>query len=406
MWQFGVSSPQQPQGSRCRGYGWLAGIALVLAVYAFAVATPHASARSARGGSAQFALAPVYYDSNEPDTQAYFIFDAAPERVIHSQVRITNTGTAAGTARLYAVDATTGQTSGTVYRSSQDARQEVGAWLTLDAATVTLAPGAARVVSFSLLVPEGARPGQHVGGIVAEPDIQMASNPQSAFQVNVQNLTIVGVLVNLPGERVDRLEASGVSVGGRNDYQTLTVGLSNAGNSLLKPYGELTVDDAHGKQLYQLSLKLDTLLPMTSIEYPVYLSGPALVPGAYTVRLMLEYGDPPQTLVYTTSLKVDKQQVTQVFGAHRTTTPPSDLLSELLGGDETFLGETLVGVGALAGVLFLLGLFIGHRRSVRKAKRHARRSGTPDARYTQRFTYERERYERGRYRRGTAHGLR
>lgn len=352
---------QRPQKSRCEARATLGCLALVMALWALSAAAP---STQARGGSAQFALAPVYYDRNEPATQSYFIFDATPSKVVQSQVRVTNTGTATGTAHLYAVDATTGQTSGTVYRSSQSPRQDVGAWVTLHTAVVTLAAGQSQVVRFSLLIPAGMRTGQHVGGIVAESDIQQASDTTSALRVNIQNLTIVGVLVNLPGDRVDGLQVSRVTAGRQDGYQTLVLGLNNTGTSLLKPVGELTVHNAQGKLLYHAPLKLDTFLPATSIAYPVYLTGPALDPGLYTVRLALEYGAPQQTLVYTTKLTVTAHQAAQVSGSH-TTGPRTDPLAGLLGSNTLRVGGVLLALGATVALVFILGLFMGRHKSVR-----------------------------------------
>ena len=75
-----------------------------------------ASGWSARG-EASFALKPLKYDPALTATKSYFILDAKPGDVIHDQIRVVNTGGRTGTAYLYAVDATTGQTSGAVYLS-------------------------------------------------------------------------------------------------------------------------------------------------------------------------------------------------------------------------------------------------------------------------------------------------
>src|SRR5438874_12567855 len=65
----------------------------------------------ADGGQANFALQPVLYDPSNPVTKSYFVFDSKPGTVVKSNVRVTNTGTARGSAILYPVDATTGPTS-------------------------------------------------------------------------------------------------------------------------------------------------------------------------------------------------------------------------------------------------------------------------------------------------------
>ncbi len=107
----------------------------------------------ADSGQANFALQPVLYDTANPLTQSYFIFDSKPGTPINSRVRVTNTGTAKGSVSLYPVDATTGQTSGAVYLNHDDPRKDVGAWTTLGAQQLTLNPGQNQVVSFQVTIP-------------------------------------------------------------------------------------------------------------------------------------------------------------------------------------------------------------------------------------------------------------
>ena len=121
-----------------------------------------ATPADAAGGQASFAVKPVLFDPALPATKSYFILRAKPGDVISDKVTVVNTGKSSGTAYLYAVDATTGQTSGAVYLSRQSPRHDVGRWTRLARAQVTLAPGASTIVPFTIRVPAGARPGDHL----------------------------------------------------------------------------------------------------------------------------------------------------------------------------------------------------------------------------------------------------
>src|SRR4051794_20804964 len=99
----------------------------------------------------------------------YYVYESAPNGVIHGRVRVVNAGDAPGTASLAAVDATTGATTGAVYEQAAKDKADVGAWVTLDRQQVTLDPGASAVVNFTVTVPSDARRGDHLGGIVAAP---------------------------------------------------------------------------------------------------------------------------------------------------------------------------------------------------------------------------------------------
>lgn len=145
-------------------------------------------------------------------------------------MRVTNSGAAAGTVRLYGVDATTGRTSGAVYRSRQDERKDVGSWLTLGSDELTLQAGENRVVPVTVQVPASVRPGQHLGGIVAENTAVQQATGGGAVQVNIQNLAVMAVQVNLiGGAAVEQIDASGVKAQGGGGYQALAVALRNSG---------------------------------------------------------------------------------------------------------------------------------------------------------------------------------
>src|SRR5262249_11991416 len=189
----------------------------------------------ADGGAAQFSVRPATSDPTGAAGAAYFIYTMQPGATVHGQLRVTNTGTMRGSVALYPVDATTGQTSGVVYLGRRDPHTDVGAWVAVGSAQLTLNPGQGQVVPFTVTVPPGARPGQHVGGLVGE-DLAVQATPiGGAVQINVQHLSIVAVQVNVPGPQTERLDATHVQAGGAHGYQVLAIGLHNNGTQMLKP---------------------------------------------------------------------------------------------------------------------------------------------------------------------------
>jgi hypothetical protein len=302
-------------------------------------------------GSAQFSIRPVAPNSTASSTAPYFIFDAQAGATIQSKVRITNIGTATGSVALYPVDATTGQTSGVVYHTSTDPRTDVGSWVSVGAQHVTLAPKQDQIIPFSITVPASARPGQHVGGLVAE-DLAVQGGSSSSVQINIQHLSIVAVQVNLPGKQSQRLDATAIQAGGMSNYQILYLGLSNTGTQMLKPTGTLQVTDMSGHQLKQMRMTLDTILPKTAIDYPIYVDGQALGVGRYKGVLSLTYGSPQQTLNHTFQFEITAADITQVFGSRPTNTPPG--VGITWGGDSVPNVLVIVG-GAVALLLVALG---------------------------------------------------
>jgi hypothetical protein len=267
-----------------------------LLVIAAAFTASATAAPTAVAAGPRFSIRPVTYDPAVPATQSYFIFDTEPGTVAHSALKVANVGDAPGTVLLYAVDATTGQTSGTVYRSRSARRVDVGAWLRLASSRLRLAAGETRVVPFEFSVPRHVRPGQHVGGIVAEnatrPTAGTAGSQDagSSFTIRFRFLSIVAVVVNLPGPMIEHVAVTGVSADHVPSYQRLRIRLHNKGNMLERPIATLTVTDSRGRRVLRRWIKLDTILPQTAIAYPIYLRRKRLAVGEYRASVQLRYG--------------------------------------------------------------------------------------------------------------------
>ena len=341
---------------------------------AFLCAAVLVATSAAADGQASFAVKPVVYDPALPATKSYFIIKAKPGAVIAEKVRVVNTGTAAGTAYLYPVDATTGQTSGAVYLARGKPRRDVGAWIHLSSERVTLAPGAQAVVPFTISVPAGVRPGDHVGGIVAENSAIQHSTGQGALQIRIKHLTISAVELQLPGRPVARVVATGVKAGGLHGWQYVYVHLVNPGTIMVKPQGRLVVKTAAGRKDAARPLQLDTFLPRTAIDYPVLLPKQTLPPGSYTASVTI--GSSNRTIVgyrktvaapfaATTSFPftVSSGEQKQVFsGVAPVTAPRQAASASHHGGKSAKQGLALVALAVLLLLTLLLRIWVKRRR--------------------------------------------
>ena len=316
----------------------------------------------AEGENAKFSLRPVRHDPMRPATQAYFIYDAAVGQTLQDEVMVRNSGSEAGTVRLYAVDGTTGQTSGAVYLAQDNPRQDVGAWLQLAERELTLGPGEERKVAFTVAIPAGAAEGQHLGGLVAENTAAKKGAEKGALQINLQSRAVVAVQVNLPGPLVERITVSGVTPGGEQGHQTLLLGLRNDGTEMVKPEGLLTVTDAQAQEVQRRPLKLDTFVPRTAIQYPVFVERQALAAGQYRVRLELNYGKSGRT-VYETEVTITAAQVAQVFQGRAPLAPPAAPAQTPPASESPAVAVAPLALGAASIVLLvLLGAVVIARR--------------------------------------------
>jgi hypothetical protein len=279
-----------------------------------------------------------------PVEAPYYVLAIRPGETLERQVRVTNTGRAPGVVRLYPVDATTGATSGAVYRLRTEPRRDVGAWIRLAASHVRLAPGRSAVISFRVTVPRGASAGQHLGGIVAENATlgteAVGRSRGKNLRIRVRTLTIVAVQANLPGPTFEKLTATDLSAGGTPGIQAISIGLRNDGNQLLAAHGTLTISDSNRQTLKRIPLRLDTFVPHTAIAYSVPLRGSALRQGSYRALLVLADGH-GQRLRYTAGFTITNEQLRRVFGPRATELTPTNT------GSSTLILLVIVGIGGL-----------------------------------------------------------
>jgi len=319
-------------------------------------------------GAATFAVIPEHYDPSLRATQSYFVADLRPGQTYTNSVRIRNLGNQTGTALLYAVDATTGQTSGAVYLDHAKPRQDVGAWVTLGASSVTLGPGQSKTIPVTVRVPVAARPGDHLGGIVAENTALTGASSKGALRIRIRHLTIAAVLVQVPGSRSASMKIGGVKAGGEHGYQYVYVNLRNTGALATKPSGRLLISDSNGKQVASRNFQLDTFLPGTAIGYPVLLPAQALQPGNYIGKVELTYSaaalgyrqtaGASQTITGSYPFKITSNQYKTVF---RGVNPVRPVQKASAGGGSMSL---LVLVAAALAVLLtaLVALVVVLRR--------------------------------------------
>ncbi|GCF09525.1 WxL protein peptidoglycan domain-containing protein [Dictyobacter arantiisoli] len=296
--------------SQWRFFHLLVGVLIitVLVLEALGAGVTHAT-----DGKAHFDIEPIFVPYRDMRPRANFMYASSSGAVIQDSIHVKNYGSAPGTIDIYPVDAITSQGSGEAFPRRTDPRRDVGAWITLSRQQVTLNPGQSQDIPFSLRIPDHARPGQHLGGLIAEAPVQQQSSSKGAIQaiVQIHIRKAISVFINLPGTIVKKLNAAGVSYDEASSHQRVLIALANTGTQFLHPSGSLKITNAAGQQLQNVPLKLGALLPQTSIHYPVFMQHTALNPGTYTATLNLAY-EGNHKLNYSTSFVVPLPQVPKI----------------------------------------------------------------------------------------------
>jgi hypothetical protein len=297
-----------------------------------------------------------------------------PDTTLVGEILVINNGSESGTTNLYAVDATTGQTGGTVFRMQADKVSAAGSWIQLSQAELTLDAGESQLVSFTVTVPAGARSGHHVGGIVTESvdpnngEQNTNQRGEATFNVTMKTRTAVAVQVNVAGPLVEKIEADGVYPGGSGGHQTLFLGLQNSGNAMVKPSGTLIVSDEQGQQLQNLSFQIDTFLPETKILFPISVENEALPAGSYVADVNLIYGASAAEVNKQITFRISEVQNKQIFAAQEALAAPTQLSNENTPTWRPYVigGLGFVNIGLILVLVVLIAQYFRQRRQVKQ----------------------------------------
>jgi|GEM_PF-1912082 len=241
----------------------------------------------------QFGVRPT--NQNTANTsKGYFTLTATPGASIQESITLSNPGTVPVKLLVFPVDAITSQRSGPGYLGIEDQRKEVGTWIQFDTNEVILDPQKQVNVKLTVAVPSGVKDGQHLGGIVVQavPVAQTAAGAKtgSSFGATTVTRNVIAVMVTVGNEKfTPSIKIEGVGIKDVEGAPTLTISLNNDGPILAKPKGDFTVTDASGKVVLNNKLSLESLVPQTSIDYPIF-TELTKTPGTYKVKTSLDYG--------------------------------------------------------------------------------------------------------------------
>ncbi len=270
---------------------WLAGLLFVLATPALAQ--------------------PLQFTAGAPRTGALsYQFELGPGQSGKGQVRVENRSRQELTFRLYpgqAEGGSQGVLDGPLYGQPVEG---VGRWLSIGEQTLTIGANGRQTVDFSVAVPEGVPPGDHVGFVFVElqpesldrleeqrrAELDLPESPtedRADLHVKVSTRFALSVVVRVPGDRVVEMELGGVDKFVRQGRLGLRMRLVNRGNVYLKPQGQWLLRGPEGSVVARQDYtSWGVLLPGAEIVREALLTTDRpLVRGVYSLEIQGEYGD-------------------------------------------------------------------------------------------------------------------
>lgn len=299
---------------------------------------------------------------NDPRARVYIVDHVSPGATFSRKVEVDNDTQAAVDLALYAVGSEIAKGSFTPYTGRTP--DELSTWMTVEPATVHLAPGAKATAVVRLVVPADAAPGERYAAVMAEKSGRSAAGIAINDRVGIRTYLDVGTGGEPASDfTVDALTPARDAAG----RPVVKATVHNTGGRALDMSGTLTLSSGPGGlSAGPFPAELGTTLGIGQSSPVTVILDKALPPGPWKARIDLKSG-----------LLERAAEATITFPqAAATSSPPVTAKAVPLTKDFNVLVPIAVGliVLVLAGLLWLLW-----RRRRRRDDDEQQPSSTPPA---------------------------
>lgn len=237
-------------------------------------------------GVLSFSIAPAQVDG--APARSYFTYTLEPGETIADQAFVVNDSDAALDLKLFVADGVTAINGSTAFANEGEVRNGVRDWLSVSIAQVQVGPGEARAIPFTLNVPPGTPPGDHVAGLVVEGPPKAPGGP--GVGATLVERAGVAIVVRVPGEATEQLALGGACLNQETGSNYFEFVVENQGNLLTKASGTLSLMQEGGELVFIRPIELGTVLPadrtLLRVDAPL---DPG--PGVYEATLSLTQTD-------------------------------------------------------------------------------------------------------------------
>jgi hypothetical protein len=241
--------------------------------------------------SSGLSISPVDAHGN-PDKRSRFTYQVAPGKTITDHVKVSNVGASPLKVTLYAADAFNNEKGDFALQGPDQKPTGAGAWTRFagkNQLPLTLAGGQSRVVTFTVVVPADASPGDHAAGVIA-------SAKSSGGQLTVDRRIANRLYVRVSGTLQPILTIASMAATYRGGWNPLdgsllvTATLQNSGNVALEGVVTITPNTWFGIGVGQLVRQdLDEVLPGNAVPVSFEVKGVPAV-GYVITSLLLQSG--------------------------------------------------------------------------------------------------------------------
>lgn len=191
---------------------------------------------------------PTFWDKTNPITKSWFVYQMDKNQEKEDQATVINNTGEELTVKIYPVDAKTTADGAFSPLLEEEAKNDVGAWITLPVSELTLKPHEKKEIKFTISIPDNAPVGEHAGAIIIE-EVKPEQANEAGVGLNIKQRVGVRVYVTIPGEKQVKLEWQDFSFTKIGDQYAFLFKLENQGNIILNPQTEIVVKQIWGNRI-------------------------------------------------------------------------------------------------------------------------------------------------------------
>jgi hypothetical protein len=186
-----------------------------------------------------------------PATESdFFHLSVSPGETLQATAIVSNYTTAPVTLLTYAVDGLTTAQGAFALEGQENVSQGVGLWSTVPSTSITVSAQSQLEVPITITVPANTTPGDYVGGLIIQEPLVTGDVANSAdgtaLRLDVIHRQGVRIYLNVSGTPVTQLQMGDLAWTQSGDVVTVSLPLTNAGNTTLHPTGDVAFSSLVG----------------------------------------------------------------------------------------------------------------------------------------------------------------
>lgn len=214
----------------------------------------------------------------------YFTIEAKAGSTTNLTVVLGNADDEALSLSTYANDAIPMVNGGFAIAEPEVAPTGTAAWIDYPAETFDFDPQEGIERTFTVTVPADAQPGQYIAGIAMETAEPLEVEGSTLFNQIIRKT--IAVFIVVPGAESPAFELGAPALVAGTQQDQIVIPVTNSGNVLVKPSGELTLEDDAGEIVLSAPIAMGSVYAGTTAPLAVGIT--AGVPqGEYTISVQL-----------------------------------------------------------------------------------------------------------------------